>query len=80
MIPLSNERDMTPDEFRQWYDRLGLKQADLAKRLDVDQPRISKWLRGEIKISGYLWRALAHLEAELAEERRSKRRQPPANQ
>lgn len=63
---------MTPEEFRVWYDRLGLKQSELAQRLDVDQPRISKWLRGEVKISGYLWRALEHLEAELKRERERK--------
>lgn len=67
---------MTPEEFRVWYDRLGLKQAELAQRLDVDQPRIGKWLRGDVAISGYLWRALEHLEAELKRERkrRPKRR------
>lgn len=67
---------MTPEEFRVWYDRLGLKQSELAQRLDVDQPRISKWLRGEVKISGYLWRALEHLEAELKQERAPKPKRP----
>ncbi len=73
-IPGASWRPMTPDEFRVWFSRLGLSQAQLAKRLDVDQPRIGKWLRGEVKISGYLWRALEHLEAEMARERRPKKR------
>lgn len=67
-------RDMTPDEFRSWYARLGLTDTELARRLDVDQPRIGKWRRGEVKASGYLWRALEHLAAELEAERRPKRR------
>jgi transcriptional regulator with XRE-family HTH domain len=68
---------MTPEEFRQWYDRLGLSQRQLAKRLDVDQPRIGKWLRGEVKISGYLYLALERLEQILAEERKPKRSRRP---
>lgn len=71
---------MTPDEFRVWYDRLGLKQAELAKKLDVDQPRIGKWLRGEVKASGYLWRALEHLESELQRERRLERQREQARE
>lgn len=67
-------RLMTPDEFRVWFDRLGLSQAQLAKKLDVDQPRIGKWLRGEVKISGYLWRALEHLEAEMTRASKPKKR------
>jgi hypothetical protein len=30
-------RDMTTDEFKRWYARLGLNQSQLAKRLDVDE-------------------------------------------
>jgi DNA-binding transcriptional regulator YiaG len=73
MVPLSNERDMTPAEFRAWFDRLGLPEADLARRLDVTQPTINRWRSGPPqgrKPPGYLWRALEHLEAELEAERR----------
>lgn len=82
MAPTVRELEpMTPDEFRQWYERLRaidptLTHASLARRLGVDQPRIGKWLRDEVKISGYLWRALEHLEAELERERRPARRRP----
>lgn len=72
-------RDMTPEEFKGWYDRLlaidpDLTHTKLAERLKVDQPRIGKWLRGDVKASGYLWRALRDLERELTEERQPKRR------
>lgn len=72
-------RDMTPDEFKQRYDDLKkidptLNHTKLAQKLDVDQPRIGKWLRGDVAISGYLWRALRDLERELIEERQPKRR------
>lgn len=71
--------DMPPDEFRRWYDRLReidpqLTHARLAERLDVDQPRIGKWLRGDVKISGYLHLALERLEQIMIDEQRPKRR------
>lgn len=69
-------KPMTPEEFRQWYNRLGLNDTELAKRLNVDQPRIGKWKRGEVKTSGYLYLALERLEQVLAEERKPKRRRP----
>lgn len=74
--------DMTPDEFQRWYDRLkaidpGLTHAKLAERLNVDQPRIGKWSRGEVKISGYLHLALERLEQIMIQERRPKRRRQP---
>lgn len=73
--------DMTQDEFRQWYDRLKrldpkLTHAELAKRLDVDQPRIGKWLAGKVKISGYLHLALERLEQIMIEERRRPKKRP----
>lgn len=80
-------RDMTPEEFAEWYERLkridpDLNHTKLAKRLDVDQPRIGKWLRGKenggVAISGYLWRALRDLEREMLEEQKPKRRGRPA--
>lgn len=75
--------DMTPDEFKRWYDRLRatdptLTHAKLAERLDVDQPRIGKWMRGAVKISGYLHLALERLEQKLIEEQRPKRRRAAA--
>ncbi len=74
--------DMTPEQFNEWYDRLkridpNLSKGKLARRLDVDQPRIGKWMRGEITISGYLELALERLEQIMIEERRPKRRRHP---
>jgi DNA-binding transcriptional regulator YiaG len=60
---------MTTDEFKAWMKRLGLTEAELARRLDVTQPTINRWGTGRRKPPGYLWRALEHLEAQLAEER-----------
>lgn len=82
MVPLSTERDMTPAEFQQWYDRLKridptLTDTKLAKALDVDQPRIGKWRRGTVAISGYLHLALERLEQLMIEERRPKSRRRP---
>lgn len=81
MTDMLLSRDMTPAEFQGWYDRLrridpDLTHTRLAQKLDVDQPRIGKWLRGDVKIAGYLWRALRDLEREMLEERQPKRRTP----
>jgi DNA-binding transcriptional regulator YiaG len=57
---------MTTDEFKAWFVRLGLSETELARRLDVTQPTINRWSTGQRKPPGYLWRALEHLEAELA--------------
>ena len=65
---------MTTDEFRQWFDRLGLGETELALRLEVKQPTINRWRSGARTPPGFLWRALEHLEAELDRERRPKRR------
>jgi hypothetical protein len=75
--------DMTPAEFKTWYDRLkridpNLTHTRLAERLDVDQPRIGKWLRGEVRLSGYLRLALERLEQIMIEERKPKKRRRPA--
>lgn len=79
MAPSHPECEMTPDEFRTWYERLkaidpALNDTKLAQKLDVDQPRIGKWRRGDVKIAGYLWRALEHLEAEMIREHAPQRR------
>jgi transcriptional regulator with XRE-family HTH domain len=67
-------RDMTTDEFRQWFARLGLNQSQLARRLDASQPQVSRWLSGENKPPGHLWLALERLEQILAVERAPKKR------
>lgn len=74
MVPLHAERDMTTAEFREWFARLGLDEAELARRLNTTQPTINRWRSGQRTPPGYLWRALEHLAAELAAERRPKRR------
>lgn len=69
MVP---ERDMTPAEFREWFARLGLAEKELARRLEVTQPTINRWLSGPPQgrtPPPYLWRALEHLESELLKER-----------
>jgi DNA-binding transcriptional regulator YiaG len=70
MPPLGNERDMTTDEFNDWFRRLGLSERELATRLEMSQPTINRWTTGQRKPPPYLWRALEHLEAELQQERR----------
>jgi DNA-binding transcriptional regulator YiaG len=69
MVPLSNERDMTTDEFNAWVRRLGLPEKELARRLETTQPTINRWTTGRRKPPPFLWRALSHLEAELQRER-----------
>jgi plasmid maintenance system antidote protein VapI len=71
--------DMTKEEFKQWYCRLkaidpALTHAKLAERLDVDQPRIGKWIRGKVAISGYLHLALERLEQLMIAEQKPKHR------
>lgn len=67
---------MTPEEFKQWFARLGLKEGELARRLDVKQPTINRWFTGQRTPPGYLWRALEHLEVELRQERAPKPKRP----
>ena len=79
MTSMLLSRDMTPAEFAAWYDRLkridpSLNHTKLAKRLDVDQPRIGKWLQGDVAISGYLHLALERLEQIMLDEHRPKKR------
>lgn len=73
-----SEREMTTDEFVAWFNRLGLSEADLARRLETTQPTINRWHKGERRPPPYLWRALAHLAAEMEAERsRPSHRLPP---
>lgn len=79
MVTVLLSPDMTPEQFKTWYARLKaidpkLTDNKLAKRLDVDQPRIGKWRRGEVKISGYLHLALERLEQIMIEEQKPKGR------
>lgn len=69
VVPLSNERDMTTDEFNKWFRRLGLPEKELARRLEITQPTINRWTTGQRTPPPYLRRALEHLEAELQAER-----------
>lgn len=87
MPPVAAEQDwMTPDEFNDLYRRLKLidgsfSQLELARRLEIPQPTISRWLSGARKIEHgmLIRRAMRDLEAELQQERRPKRqrRQQP---
>lgn len=75
--------DMTKEEFQAWYTRLKaidpkLTHARLAERLNVDQPRIGKWLAGKVTIGGYLHLALERLEQIMIEERKPKRGRRPS--
>ena len=45
------ERRVSADYLRAWLDHLGLKQADLARRLGVTQPTVSKWVNKRNAIS-----------------------------
>lgn len=77
MAPASPERDwMTTDEFKAWYARLGLSEAELARRLDTTQVTINRWRNGRRTPPGFLYLALERLEQVLADERKPKRRQP----
>lgn len=78
---------MTPEEFKTWFVRLGLSQSELARRLEVKQPTISRWLQDtpgqgrkddegkgrRIEHGSMLRLALERLEQILAEERSPRR-------
>lgn len=72
-----SEHEMTTDEFVAWFDRLGLSEAELARHLETSQPTVNRWRKGERKPPPYLWRALAHLLAELEAERTQPNRRLP---
>ena len=52
---------MTPADLRTFRSRLGLSQAKLAARLDVDVMTISRWERGTRAIPPFLHLALERL-------------------
>ena len=79
MAPLGTEPElMTKEEFQAWYTRLGLKQEQLAARLEVEQGTISRWYNGKREIPPYLRLALERLEQILIEERAPRRRRRTA--
>jgi hypothetical protein len=82
MAAVGAEQDwMSPDEFTDWFKRLkeidpNFNQPELARRLDIPQPTISRWLSGARRIEHgvMLRRALRDLAVELERERRPRRR------
>jgi transcriptional regulator with XRE-family HTH domain len=63
---------MTPTELRERREALSLTQAQLAERLNVRQPHLSRWERGRKAIThmraAWLDRELSQLERERAPE------------
>ena len=53
---------MTGDELKEWRNRTGWSQGQLAKALGVIPVTISRWERGERQIPPFLSLALAYLE------------------
>lgn len=68
---------MHHSELRSRRRLLGLSQAELARRLDINQSTVSRWERGEMPIEngGMLRLALQHLELDLEEEHRAEPRE-----
>lgn len=46
---------------REYRERVGLRQIDVAKRMNVDQAAVSKWESGENRISRKYHKKLAKL-------------------
>lgn len=46
---------------REYRERVGLRQVDVAKKMDVDQAAVSKWESGENRISRKYHKKLAKL-------------------
>lgn len=46
---------------REYRERAGLRQVDVAKKMDVDQAAVSKWESGENRISRKYHKKLAKL-------------------
>ena len=58
MLTLS---DMTPDEFKQAREVLGLSQSKMAQQLDVSYQTIQAWEQGRIPINKVVEMAVLHL-------------------
>ena len=48
-------------KLREYREKAGLRQVDVAKKLNVDQAAVSKWENGENQISRKYHRKLARL-------------------
>lgn len=48
-------------KLREYRERVGLRQIDVAKKLNVDQAAVSKWESGENRISRKYHKKLAKL-------------------
>jgi len=53
---------MKPEDLKQWRQRTGYSQGQLASVLEVDVMTVSRWERGLMKIPSHLKWALAYLE------------------
>lgn len=57
---------------REYREKAGLRQVDIAKKLNVDQTAVSRWESGENRISRKYHKKLAKLYGVTAEELLSK--------
>ena len=53
---------MRPEDLREWRERTGYSQGQLARLLGVDVMTVSRWERAIMKIPPYLKWSLAYLE------------------
>jgi len=53
---------MKPKELRQWREKTGYSQGQLARTLEVDVMTVSRWERGVMRTPSFLKWALAYLE------------------
>lgn len=55
---------MNGQEFKEWRERMGLTQAEIAKALDVTEMTVYRWETGKAPISRAVELALKQLETE----------------
>ncbi|MCX5834026.1 MAG: helix-turn-helix domain-containing protein, partial [Deltaproteobacteria bacterium] len=53
---------MKPNELKEWRQRIGYSQNQLARVLDVNVMTVSRWERGVREIPSFLHLALSYLE------------------
>jgi len=53
---------MEPQELKQWREKTGYSQGQLARILEVDVMTVSRWERGIMRIPSFMKWALAYLE------------------